>query len=69
MSKEPPDPDPDGDPERKKRNRAIDAKRKRQFLIDSESLKAAKGRLRGNIKCEVERYEGGTDFTIGDWIN
>ena len=68
-SQEPPDPDPDGDPENKKRNKAIDEKRKGQFLIDSESLKAAKGRLRGSMKCEVERYERGTDLTIGDWIN
>ncbi len=68
-SQEPLDPDPDGDPEKKKLNKAIDAKRKGQFLIDSESLKAAKGQLRGNMKCEVERYERGTDLTIEDWIN
>ena len=43
--------DPDPDPEKKKRDKAIDAKRKGRFLIDSESLKAAKGRLRGNMKC------------------
>ena len=30
-----PDPDPDVDPEKKTRNKAIDAKRKGQFLIDS----------------------------------
>ena len=48
---------------------AIDAKRKRQFLIDSESLKAAKRRVRGNMKCEVKRYERGTDLTIEDWRN
>ena len=64
-----PDPDPDPDPEKKKRNKAIDAKRKGQFLIDSESLLDAKGRLRDNMKCEVERYELGTDLTIEDWIN
>ena len=63
-SQESPDPDPDGDPEKKKRIKAIDAKRKGQFLIVSESLKSAKGRLRGNMKCEVERYERGTDLTI-----
>ena len=64
-----PDPDLDGDPEKKNRNKAIDAKCKGQFLIDSESLKAANGRLRGNMKCEVDRYERGTDLTIVDWIN
>ena len=63
------DPDPDLDPEKKKRNKAIDAKRKGRFLDDSESLKAAKGRRRGNMKCEVERYERRTDLTIEDWIN
>ena len=65
----PPDPDPEPDPEKKKRDKAIDAKRKGRFLIDSESLRAAKGRLRGNMKCEVKRYERGTDLTIEDWIN
>ena len=51
------------------RNKAIDAKRKQQFLIDSEPLKAAEGRLTGNMKCEVELYERGTDLTIRDGIN
>ena len=64
-----PDPDPDPDPEKKKRDKTIDAKRKQGFLIDSESLKAAKDRLRGNMKCEVERYERGTNLTIEDWTN
>ncbi len=64
-----PDPDREPDPEKKKRDKAIDAKRKGRFLIDSESLRAAKGRLRGNIMCEVVRYERGTDLTIEDWIN
>ena len=68
-SQNPPDPDPDPDPEKKKRDKAIDAKRKGRFIIDSESLTAAKGRLRGNMKCEVERYERGTDLTIEVWIN
>ena len=68
-SQGPPNPDPDGDPEKKNRNKAIDAKRKGQFLIDSESLKAAKVRLRGNMKFEVERYERGTNLTFGNWIN
>ena len=69
-SHKPPDhPDPDGDPEKIKRNKAIDAKRKGQFLIDSDSLKAANGRLRGTMKCEVERYERGTELTIVNWIN
>ena len=62
----PSDPDPDGDPESKKRNRAIDVKRKWQLIIDNESLKDAKGRLRGNMKCVVERYKRGTDLTIED---
>ena len=38
-------------------------------MIDSTALKAAKGRTRGSIKCEVERFERGTDLTIKDWIN
>ena len=54
-SQNPPDPDPEPDPEKKKRDKAIDAKRKGRFLIDSKLLRAAKGRLRGNMKCEVER--------------
>ncbi len=54
---------------RRKSVTAIDAKRKGRFLIDSESLRAAKGRVRGYMKCEVERDERGTDLTIEDWIN
>ena len=68
-SQNPPDPDPDPDPEKKERDKAIDAKRRGRFLIDSESLRAAKDRLRGNMKCKVERYQRGTDLTIKDWIN
>ena len=68
-SQNPPDPDPEPDPEKTKRDKAIDAKQIGRFLIYSESLRAAKGRLRGNMKCEVERYERGTDLTIEDWIN
>ena len=68
-SHKPPDPEPDSDHEKNERNKAIDVKRKGQFLIDSESLKAANGRLRGTMKCEVERYHRGTDLTIEDWIN
>ena len=64
-----PDPDPDGDPEKRKRDKTIDAKRKGQFPIDSDYLKATKGRARGNMKCEVERYERGTDLNIKDWIS
>ena len=64
-----PEPDPDGKSERKKRNKAIDAKRNGQFIIGSESLKAVKDRLRGNMKCEVKRYKRGMDLTIDDWIN
>ena len=65
-----PDPDPGGDdPDKKKRHKEIDSKRKGEFQIDSESLKAAKSRPRGNMKCEVERFERGTDLTIKDWIN
>jgi hypothetical protein len=59
-----PDPDPDGDPEKRKRDKTIDAKRKSQFPLDSDYLKATKGRARGNMKCEVERYERGTDLNI-----
>ena len=65
-SQNPLDPDPEPDPEKKTRDKAIDSKRKERFLIDSESLRAAKGRLRGNMKCEVERYERGTVLTIED---
>ena len=61
----PPD-DPDDDPERKKRDKDIDNKRKGQFLIDSTAIKTAKGRTRGSMKCEVERFERGTDLTIKD---
>ena len=59
----PPD-DPDEDPDKKKRDNGIDNKRKREFLIDSTSLKAAKGRPRGSMRFEVERFERGTDLTI-----
>ncbi len=68
-SQNPPDPDSDPDPEKNKRDQAIDAKRTGRFLIDSESLRAANGRLRDNMKCEVEQFERGTDLTIEDWIN
>ena len=61
--------DPDDDPDKKKRDREIDLKRKGQFLIDSTALRSAKGRSQGNMKCEVERFERGTDLTIKDWIN
>lgn len=55
---DPPDPDPDEDPpDRKKRNKEIDAKRKGDFQIDSESLSTAKNWSRGNMRCEVERFE------------
>ena len=54
-----PVPNPDPDPEKKTRDKAIDAKRIGRCLIDSESLRSAKGRLRGNMKCDVERYERG----------
>ena len=62
-------PDLDCEPEKIKRDKTIDAKRKGQFVIDSEYLKATKGRARGNMKCEVDRYERGTDLTIKDWIS
>ena len=64
-----PDPDSDGDPEKKKQNKAIEAKRKRQFLIEIKFLKASNGRLRGTMKCELKQYERGTDLTIVEWIN
>ena len=65
----PPDGDGDGDPEKKKRDKEIDSKRKGEFTIDSEYIKQSKSRPRGNMKCEVERFERGTDLTIKDWIN
>ena len=58
--------DPDNDPDKKKRDNEIDLKRKGQFLSDSAALKSAKGRTRGNMKCEVGRFERGTDLTIKD---
>ena len=62
--------DPDGDPDKKKRDKDIDNKRKGEFQISSETIQAAKGRSsRGMMKCEVERFERGTDLTIKDWIN
>ena len=45
--------DPDDDPDNKKRDREIDHKRNGQFLIDSIAFRSAKGRSRGNMKCEV----------------
>ena len=65
---EAPHGDPNEDPERKKRDKEIDAKRKGVFLIDSEAFKAAKSRTRINMRCEVERFERGTDLNIKDWI-
>ena len=62
----PPDGDEDDDPEKKKRDKEIDSKRKGEFSIDSEYLKQSKSRSRGNMKCEVERFERGTDLTIKD---
>ena len=64
-----PSDDPDEDPDKKKRDKDIDNKRKNEFLIDITALKAAKGRIRGSMKCEIERIERGTDLTIKDWIN
>ena len=61
--------DPDDDPDKKKRDNEIDLKRQRQFLIDSAALKSTKGRSRGDMKCEVERFERGTDLTITDWVD
>ena len=64
-----PSDDSDEDPNKKKRDKDIDNKRKGDFLIDSTALNAAKCRTQGSIKCEVERFERGTDLTIKDWIN
>ena len=60
---------PDKNSDKKKRDKHIDNKRKGKFLIDSTALKAAKGRTRGSMNCEVERYERGTDLNIKGWIN
>ena len=65
----PPDDPDDGDPEKRKREKEIDAKRKGVFTIDSAALRGAKRRYRGRMKCEIERFERGTDLTIKDWIN
>ena len=56
---DPPPPDPDDDPDKKKRNKEIDAKRKDDFEINSDSLKNSKAHARGNMKCEVEKFERG----------
>ena len=61
--------DTDDDPDKRKDYREINFKRKGRFLIDSTALTSAKGRSRGNMKCEVDRFERGTDFIIKDWIN
>ena len=66
---EPPDDQDDGDPDKCKRDKEIDAKRKGVFTIDSAALRAAKGRSRCSMKCEVERFERCIDLTIKDWIN
>ena len=66
---------PPEDPTRKTANQTnasatdIDVKRKGEFLIDSAALRAANGRSRGSMKCEVEQFERGSDLTIKDWIN
>ena len=65
----PPDDPDEGDPDKRRREREIDAKCKGVFSIDSAALRAAKGRSRGSMKCEVEQFERGTDLTIKDWIN
>ena len=52
-----------------KRDKEIDDKRFGQFLLDSAALKAAKGRPRGSMKCEVPSFERGTELTIQNWIN
>ena len=65
----PPDDPDDGDPDKRKRKKDIDAKRRGVFIIDIAALRAAKGRSRGSMKCEVERFERGTDLTIKYWIN
>ena len=54
---------------RNKRNKEIDAKRKGEFLIDCVPLNADKSRTRGNMRCEMKRFEWGTDLNIKDWIN
>ena len=65
---DPPPPDPDDDPDKKKRNKEIDAKRKDDFEITSDSLRSSKVHSRGSMKCEVEKFERGMDLTIKDWI-
>ena len=65
-----PDGDPGDDPAKRKRDKEIDDKRKGQFQINSEAIKTVKSRTpRGNVKCDVDRFERGTDLTIQDWIN
>ena len=56
--------DPDDDPEKRKCDKDIGNKRRGEFLIDSTTLQAAKGRSRKSIKFEVKRFKRGTDLTI-----
>ena len=65
----PPSPDdPGDDPEKRKRDTAIDDKRKGVFAIDSDFLRGATEKTRGRVRCEVEKFEQGTEMIIRDWI-
>jgi hypothetical protein len=63
---------PGGDPPPRRgdnnRRRTLDDKRKGQVLIDSSYIRSTSGHMRGNPKCEVEKFERGTDMTIENWI-
>ena len=57
------------DPDKRKKERESDLKWKGIFTIDSETLRTAKGRPCRNMKCDVDKFERGTDLMIKDWIN
>ena len=56
----------EGDSDKCKREKDINAKRNGVFIIDSAVFCAAYGRSRESMKCEVERFERGTNLIITD---
>ena len=54
---------------KRRKERESDLKWKGIFTIDSEMLRTAKGRPCRNMKCDVDKFERGTDLMIKDWIN
>ena len=60
---------PNDDADKRKKERETDVKWKGIFMIDSEMLRTAKARPCRNMKCDVDKFERGTDLMIKDWIN